>query len=723
MKKTIHSTCFILFLFCSLNFLSQNFITAVSMGGSTFDGGQAVKTDAAGNIYATGVFRATADFDPGPGVFNLNTGIGNEAYITKLNPSGNLIWARQVGGSSNSDAGNDIAVDGTGNVYVTGYFNATANFDPLGFYTVTATGSASDIYVLKLTPSGTFAWVVTFGNNNYEDSFGITTDASGNILVTGRFDGVVDFDPGPGVVNLTSVAGNDIFVIKLNPAGNLIWARQFGGTGGETSCDIATDNAGNVYTTGYFTSTPDFDPGPGTFTLSTNAVIDDIFVSKLDASGNFVWAKQMGSWNDGDNGFGIDVDPEGNVYTTGYFYTTSTPADFDPGPGTFTMNSAGSSDVFMSKLDPSGNFIWAKKIGSSLQDYCFGLDVDVMGNLHIAGYVQGGLDFDPSPASYILFGMGNYDAYAAKYDTDGNFIYAGFVGSSASEYAHNIALNPSGQMHVIGDYYSTGDFNPDAGVFNLTSNGQTDAFITKLSGCLSAPATNSISGLTTVCAGATQIYSVSAGSATSFTWNLPSGWSGTSTINSISSIVGVSGTISVTASNACGTGLTRTLSINVNPSPTVNAVTSNTLICAGQTSTLTASGASTYSWNPSGTTPSIIVSPTVTSSYTVTGTAGGCSKSAVITQSVSACTGISNLNTPPVGILIYPNPNNGSFNLQSDIGDGELSVHNIVGQKVFSQKIKLGENEIKTQGLSKGLYHYSILQNKTQVQTGKIVIE
>src|SRR5437868_5783806 len=146
MKKIIFSIDLILFLFCSTISHSQNFITALSMGGSTFDGSSAIKTDATGNIYSTGVFRASADFDPGPGTYNLNTSIGNDAFISKLDPSGNMIWARQVGGPNDSDGGNDIAVDGSGNVYVTGYFNATANFDPLGFYTVTATGTANDIY-------------------------------------------------------------------------------------------------------------------------------------------------------------------------------------------------------------------------------------------------------------------------------------------------------------------------------------------------------------------------------------------------------------------------------------------------------------------------------------------------------------------------------------------------------------------------------------------------
>jgi len=138
----------------------------------------------------------------------------------------------------------------------------------------------------------------------------------------------------------------------------LDWAKSMGGTNLEESVSIAVDDSGNIYTTGYFQGTTDFDPGLGTFNL-TSAGVQDIFISKLDASGNFVWAKSIGEIST-DIGYSIAIDVSGNVYTAGYFYGT---ADFDPGAGTFNLTSAGGQDIFISKLDASGNFVWAKSMG------------------------------------------------------------------------------------------------------------------------------------------------------------------------------------------------------------------------------------------------------------------------------------------------------------------------------------------------------------------------
>ncbi len=142
--------------------------------------------------------------------------------------------------------------------------------------------------------SQNFVWAKSFSGNGNEYGFSICSDASGNVYTTGHFDGTVDFDPGPGVVNLTSTGAADVFITKLNSAGNLVWVKSFGGVpaNNDVGSSITTDASGNVYTTGYFYGTVDFDPGASTFTLTSVAY--DIFISKLDASGNFIWAKQMG---------------------------------------------------------------------------------------------------------------------------------------------------------------------------------------------------------------------------------------------------------------------------------------------------------------------------------------------------------------------------------------------------------------------------------------------
>jgi hypothetical protein len=160
--------------------------------------------------------------------------------------------------------------------------------------------------------------------------------------------------------------------------GDFVWAKAMGGTGPDWGDGMAVDSAGNVYTTGFFEGTVDFDPGAGVFNL-TSAGGYDIFVSKLDSTGNFVWAKCMGGTN-GDYGTGIAVDSAGNVYTTGDFTGT---ADFDPGAVVFNLTSAGGYDIFVSKLDSTGNALWAKRMGGTGDDYGTGIAVDSAGNVHM----------------------------------------------------------------------------------------------------------------------------------------------------------------------------------------------------------------------------------------------------------------------------------------------------------------------------------------------------
>ncbi len=332
--------------------LTGDFEWAKGMGGAGQDVGNAITVDAAGNVYTTGYFYDTADFDPGAGVFNLTSAGLQDIFVSKLDSSGNFVWAKRMGGTS-YEVGNAIAVDAGGGIYTTGYFNGTADFDPgTGVFNLTTAG-LQDIFVSKLDSSGNFVWAKRMGGTASAVGNDIAVDA-GSVYTTGYFGGTVDFDPGAGVFNLTSAGSQDIFVSKLDSAGDFVWAKRMGGTSFEAGNAIAVDAGGGIYTTGCFYDTADFDPGDGVFNL-TSAGSQDIFVSKLDSSGNFVWAKRMGGT---DHGYGqaIAVDSAGGIYTTGFFIGT---ADFDPGLGVFNLTSAGDRDIFVSKLSPDMLFTLA----------------------------------------------------------------------------------------------------------------------------------------------------------------------------------------------------------------------------------------------------------------------------------------------------------------------------------------------------------------------------
>ena len=390
---------------------SGNFLWVKSFGSTGTDYGKSIAVDASGNVYTTGSFFGTVDFDPGAGTFNLTTTY-NDVFIQKLDASGNFLWAKSFGGTGNNiDSGNSIAVDASGNVYTTGYFEGTADFDPgAGTFNLSSAGG-QDVFVQKLDASGNFLWAKAFGGGNNYDDYGlsIAVDTSGNVYTTGSFYLTVDFDPEAGTFNLTSVGGRDIFIQKLDASGNFLWAKAFGGNNDEYGNSMKVDASGNIFTTGSFWGTVDFDPGAGALNL-TSAGNRDIFIQKLDTSGDFIWAKAFGSNND-DRGFYITVDTSGNVYTTGQFEGTT---DFDPGAGTLNLTSAGNRDIFIQKLDASGDFLWAKAFGSSNDDRGYCITVDASENVYTTGMFEGTADFDPGAGTFNLTSTGNSDVFVHK---------------------------------------------------------------------------------------------------------------------------------------------------------------------------------------------------------------------------------------------------------------------------------------------------------------------
>ena len=483
MKRTGFSVLMLWGLFYLLNFNSlnaQDLAWAVQFPGTKADDGRSVAVDPSGNVYTAGTFMGTVDFDPGPASHTLTTLNSSTAdvFICKLDPSGNFLWAVKLGGEAD-DGVYGIAVDDLGNVYSTGYFQGTADFDPgSGYYPLHATGSGyySDSFISKLDASGNFVWAKQLGGTNTDEGRSISLDASGNIYTTGTFYETADFDPGPGSYNLTSIGLTDIYISKLDASGNFIWAKQIGGTTWDNSHSIRIDGAGNIYTAGFFTHTVDFDPGPGIYNLVTGSN-ESVFISKLDASGNFAWAKQLdGTFQNKD--VGLALDENGNTYTTASFFDST---DFDPGAGTHYLTSAGADDAFICKLNASGNFVWAKKLGGDFYDESSAITLDASGNVYTTGFFYGMADFDPGPGTYNLTPAALLDIFISKLDTAGNFVWARQLGGAGFEYTNSIALDPSGNVYTTGRFEGTADFDPGAAIYNLVSAGDYDIFVHKMS--------------------------------------------------------------------------------------------------------------------------------------------------------------------------------------------------------------------------------------------------
>ena len=440
------------------------------------DRGHAITVDASGNVYTTGFFEGTADFDPSSSTYNL-TAIGQiDVFIQKLDASGSFLWAKSIGGSLQEN-GNAIEIDAFGNIYIVGEFQGTADFDPgPGTFILSSMGH-KDVFILKLDSLGNFIWAKSTGGTLDDYGYSMVIDRLGNIYTTGIFHNTVDFDPGPGIYNITSTGGLDIFIQKLDSSGSFVWAKSVEFTLNGISYSISVDDFGNVYTTGTFSGTADFNPNSGIYYLSSNAGSTDIFILKLDSSGSFVWAKSMGGIHI-DSGRSIKVDNQGNVYTTGSFQQT---VDFDPSlGGSHYISALSTEDIYIHKLDSSGNFMWVKTMGEISINEGRSISLDTYGNIYTTGIFEGTADFDPGAGTYNLTSAGNHDVFIQKLDSSGSFIWALSIGGIASDYGNSIYIDHFDNIYTTGFYTATVDFNPGAGVYNLVSAGSQDIYISKL---------------------------------------------------------------------------------------------------------------------------------------------------------------------------------------------------------------------------------------------------
>jgi hypothetical protein len=312
-------------------------------------------------------------------------------------------------GGSDHDGGYEVTIDASGNLLIIGYFNGTVDLDPsAGIQSFTSVGN-QDIFIQKLDTNGNLLWTRQIGGPLKDNGASITTDISDNILTTGFFLGTVDFDPGIGVHNLTSTGPREAFIQKLDANGNFLWVKQMKGSDEAYGIDISADASGNIYSTGWFLGTVDFNPGIGIESFISMGS-DDIFVQKLDANGNFLWARQIGAQY-GQDGRAVTIGINGDVYTTGFFYGT---VDFNTGAGIQNLTSTGKQDIFIQKTDSDGNFQWAINMGGSMNDVAFSIVTDANDAVYTTGYFNGIVDFDPGAGVQDLTSAGNQDIFIQK---------------------------------------------------------------------------------------------------------------------------------------------------------------------------------------------------------------------------------------------------------------------------------------------------------------------
>lgn len=396
----------------------------LNVGGDGKDIGWSIASDTAGNIIVVGQFRGTADFDPGVSVNTLTAESQDDIFVLKLANDGSYQWARGYGGvggaigEQNLDFGYGTATDGADNVYVVGQFEQTVDFDPTnigGPNSLTAGGSGdnSDGFLLKLDSDGAFQWVKQVNSPSPDRSIAVVTDD--NFVYTGGyFQGTANFDISEP--SIPTNGGRDAFVTKHNLDGTFQWVKRVGGSDSDVTYGLDVDSSGNVYMTGVFAGTANFDTSGSGFSV-TSLGGRDAFVTKLDSNGVMQWTKQIGSTGN-DEGFGIQVGTDDRVYVTGYFTGTAT---FDPSGAASTLTATGgSNNAFLAVFDASGNLQAARQLGKEANALGNGIALDSDNNPVITGKFTGNGDFDPDPVEEaVISSIPTSGAFVVKLLSDG----------------------------------------------------------------------------------------------------------------------------------------------------------------------------------------------------------------------------------------------------------------------------------------------------------------
>lgn len=475
------------FTFCS--FLTTGTVSAQELfyqWANSFGGGStiipmSIAVNDLGEVYISGAFEDSVDFDPGPGSYKLYGTWGYDAFVAKYSPSGALVWAKnfeQIYPIPTYEAATDIALDEAGNIIISGYYQDAIDFDPgVGVDQHTAAGQ-NDFFIIKLNPNGEYLWGDSFGGSGYDGVSDISVDQDNNIIVHGLFEYTVDFDPGSGTY-LLSATGQDFYVLKLDADGNFVWSSAINASSPgfwlTNSYVHETDQEGNIYIAGEFNDSIDADPGPAEYMLvSSNSLYQDCFVIALNPDGNFIWAISFGGALD-ESIYGLTIDNDKNVYTTGRFKGT---ADFDPGSGLYELSVFGHYDSFIQKLDSSGNFIWAISLyGGVNGESGKSIHVSDENMVYVTGTLSDSVDFDGSTGEYYVTSNGSFDCFILKLDSNANLQWVEQIGGISSDSPTEFFVSDNELIYMIGNYGDAVDFDIGSGVSIFSSQSTIDGFV------------------------------------------------------------------------------------------------------------------------------------------------------------------------------------------------------------------------------------------------------
>lgn len=469
---------------------AQKLQRAFGFGNSSEEYGRKITYDSQGNMFVVGSFRGTSmDVDPSSATNNLSSLGDWDIFVAKYDSYGIFLNAMSIGGLQNDQA-TSVAVDNSGNIYITGWFRGTVDFNPgAGVANVISNGHAGndmgydgEIFLAKYTNDLNYSWAFGIGGSTLNDAgLAVKIDRQGDVILAGNFRGTgIDFDPSANVASLSASGVIESFVAKYTTAGNYVWAKGIGGNStvsGQVR-DIAVDDSNSIYAVGHFDGSVDLNPGSAVNNV-TSTGCGDVYLLKLSASGDYNWGFKTGGSNC-DYPVSLVLDDSSNVYIAGYF--SSSNMDFNPGSAINALSTTGSSyDIFLAKYDSSGAYIFAKKAGGSGADIGYDMAVRSDG-IVLVGYFANTVDFDPSSATNPLTSASDStDGFIAHYTFNGQYVSAFKLGSTGDDAVYGVYADSNDVITVTGFFNrSNVDFDPSAGKYYLTNTGTTkDVFVAK----------------------------------------------------------------------------------------------------------------------------------------------------------------------------------------------------------------------------------------------------
>lgn len=434
-----------------------------SVGGISNDSGKSITTDINNNVYIFGYFNESVDFDPSSNgdikadITNLN----GDYFLTKYYSDGTYAWTQIVASNDPYAGSNTVITDSNSNVFIVGQ------------------NSSRNMIINKYNTLGELQWAKIVESDGFMiKGNAIDIDTSDNIYISGTYYGTVDFDPNIGLDYFTSNGASDVFLTKLSNEGEYEWTKVFGGSEYDSGVSIKIDDEESIIVAGHYRGGVNFNTDGGLNLLDANS--QNIFISKFENSGNYLWTKVIEGTSGDDDLRALTIDYNNNIILTGAFYGQM---DFDPGLDENLIAPIGGGDAFFLNLDSDGNLNWIKSFGGDSYNNGLSLISDLENNIYVIGTFSGTTDFDFSLAQDNKTSLGDWDIFILKINSDSTYGGSITYGSSNGEgdIGSSICIDTIGNIYTTGRFYEIVDFDTISGDDIFSSNGESDIFISKYS--------------------------------------------------------------------------------------------------------------------------------------------------------------------------------------------------------------------------------------------------